>query len=173
MNLLTSRLYISVGYYLRIFAFYVQWLTVAGISQSSSNVARKIEFHKGVKVIRCCLDTPNKCGETHPHLLASMAQPFIIKFKLQSCIHSFHECFSWQTKSRIRDWKNDISVHYNDISALIKYVLSTMGVSKESISKFLIGNRFHVVLRILSPCSNRITNVILFEFYNSELMCPL
>ena len=32
-----------------------------------------------------------------------------------------------------------------------KYVLSTMGVSKESISKFLIGNRFHVKLRILSP----------------------
>ena len=30
------------------------------------------------------------------------------------------------------------------------YVLSTMGVSKESISKFLIGNRFHVKLRILS-----------------------
>ena len=26
-----------------------------------------------------------------------------------------------------------------------------MGVSKESISKFLIGNRFHVNLRILSP----------------------
>ena len=33
----------------------------------------------------------------------------------------------------------------------IKYVLSTMGVSKESISKFSIGNRFHVKLRILSP----------------------
>jgi len=31
-----------------------------------------------------------------------------------------------------------------------------MGVSKESISKFLIGNRFHVKLRILSPYSNRI-----------------
>ena len=30
------------------------------------------------------------------------------------------------------------------------YVLSTMGVSKESISKFLIGNRFHVKLRIRS-----------------------
>jgi len=30
-----------------------------------------------------------------------------------------------------------------DIS-LFKYVLSKMGVSKESISKFLIGNRFHV-----------------------------
>ena len=26
-----------------------------------------------------------------------------------------------------------------------------MGVSKESINKFLIGNRFHVKLRILSP----------------------
>ena len=36
--------------------------------------------------------------------------------------------------------------------ALFKYVLSTMGVSKESISKFvLLGNRFHVKLRILSP----------------------
>ena len=30
-------------------------------------------------------------------------------------------------------------------------VLSTMGVSKESISKFLIGNGFHVKLRIPSP----------------------
>jgi len=35
-----------------------------------------------------------------------------------------------------------------------KYVLSTMGVSKESISKFLIVNRFHVKLRILSPYLN-------------------
>ena len=35
--------------------------------------------------------------------------------------------------------------------SLVKYVLSTMGVSKESISKYLIGNRFHVKLRILSP----------------------
>ena len=33
---------------------------------------------------------------------------------------------------------------------MFKYVLSTMGESKESISKFLIGNRFHVKLRILS-----------------------
>ena len=36
-------------------------------------------------------------------------------------------------------------------TAFYKYVLSTMGVSKESIGKFLIGNRFHVKLRILSP----------------------
>ena len=32
-----------------------------------------------------------------------------------------------------------------------------MGVSKESISKFLIGNRFHAKLRILSPYSNKVT----------------
>ena len=37
--------------------------------------------------------------------------------------------------------------------SLFKYVLSTMGVSKESISKFLIGNRFHINLRILIPQS--------------------
>ena len=35
--------------------------------------------------------------------------------------------------------------------SLFKYVLSTMGVSKESIRKILIGHRFHVKLRILSP----------------------
>jgi len=34
---------------------------------------------------------------------------------------------------------------------VFQYVLSTMGVWKESITKFLIGNRFHVKLRILSP----------------------
>jgi len=42
-------------------------------------------------------------------------------------------------------------------TSIIKYVLSTMGVSKESISKFLIGNRFHVKLRIiliLRGCNN-------------------
>jgi len=33
----------------------------------------------------------------------------------------------------------------------VLYLLSMMGVSKESIRKFLIGNRFHVKLRILSP----------------------
>ena len=37
----------------------------------------------------------------------------------------------------------------------VEYVLSTMGVSKESISKFLIRNQFPVKLRILSPYSNQ------------------
>jgi len=47
-----------------------------------------------------------------------------------------------------------------------KYVLSTIGVSKESISKFLIGNRFHVKLRNLSPYSNRIF------FFNKDYLRP-
>ena len=50
--------------------------------------------------------------------------------------------------------------------SLFKYVLSTMGVNKESISKFLIGNRFHVKLRILSPYLNNFLNKDLFEFEN-------
>jgi len=35
---------ITVDYYLSIFAFYVQCLTVAGVSQPSSNVAREIRI---------------------------------------------------------------------------------------------------------------------------------
>ena len=38
-----------------------------------------------------------------------------------------------------------------ETNSYCKYVLSTVGVSNESISKFLIGNRFHVKLCILSP----------------------
>jgi len=38
------------------------------------------------------------------------------------------------------------------------YVFSTMSVSKESISKFLMRNRFHVKLRILSRYSNETEN---------------
>jgi len=35
---------ITVDYYLSIFAFYVQCLTFAGVSQPSSNVAREIRI---------------------------------------------------------------------------------------------------------------------------------
>ena len=54
-----------------------------------------------------------------------------------------------------------------------KDVLSTMGVSKESISKFLIRNRFHVKLRILSPYSNRICWVIVLFRLNPEVVIDL
>jgi len=59
----------------------------------------KFEFHKDLKVIRCCLGSPSNSGEAHPEVVASLTQPFVIKLKL----HSFQECFSWQTKSRICD----------------------------------------------------------------------
>ena len=45
---------------------------------------------------------------------------------------------------------------------LFEYILSTMGVSKESISKFLIGNRFHIKLHILSPVATNIVDVSRF-----------
>jgi len=35
-----------------------------------------------------------------------------------------------------------------------KQVLSTMDVSKELISKFLLGNQYHLKLRILNPYPN-------------------
>jgi len=76
---------VIVGYYLS--AFYVQCLTVAAVSQPSSNVVREFEFPKDLKVIRCCLGSPSKSGDAHPHVLARLTQPFVIKFKL----HSFQE----------------------------------------------------------------------------------
>ena len=56
-----------------------------------------------------------------------------------------------------------------------KYVLSTMGVSKESISKFLIGNRFHVKLRILSLYSNRFCLNKVWEWFylNKDWGCVI
>ena len=69
--------------------------------------------------------------------------------------------FSWHLKALVFLYAFEESVDCHLLSSfcddsnlhisLFKYVLSTMSVSKESISKFLIGNRFHVKLRILSP----------------------
>jgi len=77
------------GLLLRIFAFYVQCLTVAGVSQPSSNVAREFELHKSFKLIRCCIGSPGKCGEAHPHLEVNLAQPIVRKLKLHSCCIRF------------------------------------------------------------------------------------
>jgi len=54
----------------------------------------KFEFHQVIKVIRCCFGNPGKSGEAHQPLVVSLAQPFVIKLKLHSCLHSFQECFS-------------------------------------------------------------------------------
>jgi len=80
-----------------------------GFHSQAPTLQGKFEFHKGLKVIKCCLGSPGKSGEFHQHLLASLAQLIVIKFKLHSCLHSFQEYFSWQTKSRIYDWNNSIN----------------------------------------------------------------
>ena len=64
-------------------------------------------------------------------------------------LYAFEESVDCHLLSSFCDYSN---LHIS----LFKYVLSVMGVSKESISKFLIGNWFRVKLRILSPYSNRI-----------------
>ena len=38
---------VTVGFYLRIVAFYVQCLAVAGVSQQSSNVGKEIRISQG------------------------------------------------------------------------------------------------------------------------------
>jgi len=59
-------------------------------------------------------------------------------------LYAFEESVDYHLLSSFCD---DPNLHIS----LFKYVLSTIGVSKESIGKFLIGNRFHVKLPILSP----------------------
>ena len=59
-----------------------------------------------------------------------------------------------QALKEMRGIENEVCSADGVLRSLVNlwnYVLSTMGVSKESISKFSIGNRFHVKLRILSP----------------------
>jgi len=58
-------------------------------------------------------------------------------------LYAFEESIDCHLLSSFCD---DSNLHVS----LFKYVLSTMGVSKESISKFLIANRFQVKLRIFS-----------------------
>ena len=68
----------------------------------------------------------------------------MLRTPAQVFLYAFEESVDCHLLSSFCD---DSSLHI----PLFKYVLSTMGVSKESISKFLIGNQFHVKLHILSP----------------------
>jgi len=67
-----------------------------------------------------------------------------IHLKALVFLYAFEESVNYHLLSSFCD---DSNLHIS----LFKYVLSTMGVSKESISKFLIGNQFHVKLHIPSP----------------------
>jgi len=84
---------------------------------------------------------PDKCYFINCHLKALVF------------LYAFEESVDWHLLS---SFCHDSNLHIS----LFKYELSTMGVSKESISKFLIGNWFHVKLRILSPHSNRIKTYV-------------
>ena len=82
---------------------------VAGVLSQALTVQGKFDFHKGLKVIRRFLGIAGESGEAHTHLVPSLSQPFVRKFSLHFCLHSFQECFTWQTKSCIYDWNNSIS----------------------------------------------------------------
>ena len=106
------------------------------------------------------------------YILPSNAKTLLGLFCNAKCIHlCSHITLSFGSNVNIVEWlhlkalvflyafEESVDCHllssFGDDSnlhiSLFKYVLSTMGVSKESISKILIGNRFHVKLRILSP----------------------
>jgi len=68
----------------------------------------------------------------------------------------------WINASVTRIWVRDAKVVRKNLliaftknklqrNLLFKYLLSTVEVNKESMSKFLIGNQFHVKLRTFSP----------------------
>jgi len=94
-------------------------------------------------------------AEGSPKLLKSRDN-YLRHLKALVFLYAFEESVDCHLLSSFCD---DSDLHIS----LFKYVLSTMGVSKESISKFLIGNRFHVKLRILSPY----TNIIFIPFFYS------
>ena len=111
-----------------------------------------------------------KMGATQPMLLAPLLQPSCVHHSFvatylsillrnngryfrnlfETCLLSFVGQGPAQWFSNVHElWlPSTFNMRLLNIS---KFVLSTMGVSKESISKFLTGNRFHVKLRILSP----------------------
>ena len=99
------------------------------------------------------IPTVATCGSCpafgYKQLLSVMKRHFLtspLKSHLKALVYlyAFEESVDCHLLSSFCD---DSNLHIS----LFTYVLSTMGVSKESISKFLIGNRFHVKLRILSP----------------------
>ena len=93
------------------------------------------------------------CSENHGTInKPPLHEAYTVTFVEQPSCHSLDICEN--------KWYHLIDAQINIRKTILphvkyllrcKYVLSTMGVSKESISKFLIGNRFHVKLRILSP----------------------
>jgi len=95
-----------------------------------------------------CFYVGTSISRVEKHLCSSGLQrlcKYLWKYlKALVFLYAFEESVDYHLLSSFCD---DSNLHIS----LFKYVLCTMGVSKESISKFLIGNRFHVKLRIFSP----------------------
>jgi len=51
---------VTVGYYLSIFAFMFSAYPLLGFQSQALTLQGKLEIHKSLKVIRCCLGTPSK-----------------------------------------------------------------------------------------------------------------
>ena len=121
---------------LGLLGFYSQALTLQG----------KFEFHKSLKVIRRCLGSPGKSGEAHPHLVATLAQPFVIKLKLRSyCI-----LFKSVSVGR-RSLVSTIEI----IASVIKYVLTFFPDLSDNFTirnivcrNYLIANMFNWISQI-------------------------
>jgi len=93
---------------------------VAGFHSQALTLQGKFEFHKSLKVIRCCLGSPGKSGEAHLHLVASLAQPFAIKLKLYSC------CIPFKSVSV---GKQSLVYTIETIASVIKHILTFIPVS--------------------------------------------
>ena len=81
------------------------------------------------------IHTPTTTTVGHNHTGQVIALRFLCVFK-ESANYTLLSFFC-----------NDSNLHIS----IFKYILSTMGISKELAGKFLIGNLFHEKLYILSP----------------------
>ena len=80
----------------------------------------------------------------HAQMNHGLQSKALFKSTSVSVVYAFEESVDFHL---LLSFCDDSNLHIS----LFKCVLSTIGISKESISKFLIGNRFHVQLHILSP----------------------
>ena len=58
-----------------------------------------------------------------------------LNFSFSYCLHSFQECFSWQTKSRIYDWNNNIrdKIYPNIHTSFLYLTTSPLAISSAEI----------------------------------------
>jgi len=91
-----------------------------GFHSQALKLQGKFEFHKGLKVIRCYVGSPGKSGEAHPHLVASLAQIFVIN---SSCIPA---CIPFKSISVCR---RSLVSTMETIASVIKYILTIIPAS--------------------------------------------